>query len=129
MTLSRQRRPWSLHRVCKTLCARVQVSSGASHDLQEATRIARHVVTQCGFSDAIGPVHVGEKASADLQRRVDGEMGRLLREAHARVTALLARPRLGLEGVGSTAGRRARSGLRRRAGGEVWRLLRRHTCA
>ncbi len=76
------------------------MSSGASHDLQEATRIARHVVTQCGFSDAIGPVHVGERASADLQRRVDGEMGRLLREAHARVTALLARPRLGLEGLG-----------------------------
>ncbi|KAK9837152.1 hypothetical protein WJX81_006501 [Elliptochloris bilobata] len=73
-----------------------QVSTGASQDLQQATRIARMAVAECGMSEAIGPVYVergggaGPPASADLQRRVDGEVGRVLHEAHARVTVLLA---------------------------------------
>ena len=75
--------------------ALVQVSTGASQDLQQATRMARMAVAECGMSEAIGPVYVergggsGAPASSDLQRRVDGEVGRMLREAHARVTALL----------------------------------------
>lgn len=75
-----------------------QVSTGASSDLQQATRIARMAVAECGMSEAIGPVYVERgdgarhPASADLHRRVDSEVSRVLREAHARVTALLARP-------------------------------------
>lgn len=77
--------------------ALVQVSTGASQDLQQATRMARMAVAECGMSEAIGPVYVergggaGAPASSDLQRRVDGEVARMLREAHARVTALLVR--------------------------------------
>ena len=72
-----------------------QVTSGASSDLQHATRIARMAVAEWGMSEAIGPVYVDSgrhPASADLERRVDSEVGRVLREAHARVTSLLARP-------------------------------------
>lgn len=75
----------------------MQVSTGASQDLQQATRMARMAVAECGMSEAIGPVYVergggaGAPASSDLQRRVDGEVARMLREAHARVTALLVR--------------------------------------
>ena len=75
----------------------MQVATGARQDLLEATRMARMAVAECGMSEAIGPVYVergggaGAPASADLQRRVDGEVGRMLREAHARVTALLVR--------------------------------------
>ena len=78
--------------------AATQVSTGARQDLKQATRIARMAVAECGMSEAVGPVFVergggaGAPASADLERRVDGEVGRMLREAHARVTALLVQP-------------------------------------
>lgn len=54
------------------------------------------------MSEAIGPVYVNSgrhPASADLERRVDSEVGRVLREAHARVTSLLARPHNPFAGV------------------------------
>ena len=33
-----------------------QVTTGARSDLQRATRWARHMVAECGMSDAIGPL-------------------------------------------------------------------------
>ena len=36
------------------------VTSGAASDIQQATRLARAMVTRWGFSDAIGPVDYGE---------------------------------------------------------------------
>jgi cell division protease FtsH len=36
------------------------VTSGAASDIKQATRLARAMVTQWGFSDAIGPVDYGE---------------------------------------------------------------------
>lgn len=72
------------------------ITSGARSDLQQATALARHMVSECGFSDAIGPVFVGDdargrwRASHDTERAVDSEVRRLLTESYARVTALLS---------------------------------------
>ncbi|KAK9803020.1 hypothetical protein WJX72_001842 [[Myrmecia] bisecta] len=67
-----------------------QVTSGASSDLQQATRTARGMVMQYGMSDEIGPVYVsGDNTSSETEKKVDAEVGRMLREAYARVQELL----------------------------------------
>lgn len=65
------------------------VTTGASSDLQTATELAQYMVSSCGMSDAIGPVHIKERPSSELQSRVDAEVVKLLREAYDRVKALL----------------------------------------
>jgi ATP-dependent metalloprotease len=91
------------------------VTSGARSDLQQATSLvsspvaqvagrrdshgpipqARHMVTECGMSDMIGPMYVAEssssryKASAETDKAVDEEIRRLLRESYERVRTLL----------------------------------------
>ena len=69
--------------------APVQVTSGARSDFQQATREARHMVTECGMSEEIGPVFVENTESPDMRRRIDGEVSRILREAYHRVKTLL----------------------------------------
>lgn len=68
------------------------VTSGATSDLRAATRMARHMVEECGMSEEVGPVAVvpGEGASAEVRRQVDAEVGKLLKGAYARVQGLLA---------------------------------------
>lgn len=62
-----------------------KVSAGASNDLWQASRLARAMVTQYGLSPVIGPVAVSnDGVSADLQRKVDEEVGRLVGEAYKR---------------------------------------------
>ena len=71
----------------------LQVTSGARSDFQQATREARHMVTECGMSEDIGPVFVENTESPDMRRRIDGEVSRILRDAYARVkTLLVGRP-------------------------------------
>ena len=71
------------------------VTSGARSDLQQATALARHMVSECGMSDAIGPMYLADSASgrfkpsADTERAVDEEVRRLLKEAYDRVRLLL----------------------------------------
>ncbi|VAH61750.1 unnamed protein product [Triticum turgidum subsp. durum] len=65
------------------------VTTGARNDLHTATELAQYMVSNCGMSNAIGPVHVKERPSVDMQSRIDAEVGRLLREAYERVTHLL----------------------------------------
>ena len=73
------------------------VTSGARSDLQQATALARHMVGECGFSDAIGPVFVGAdgahgrwRVSPATERAVDEEVKLLLTDSYARVKALLS---------------------------------------
>ncbi|KAG0554814.1 hypothetical protein M758_12G123800 [Ceratodon purpureus] len=66
-----------------------QVTSGARSDLQQATALARHMVTECGMSDEVGPVFVDQKLSGDFQKSIDAEVVRLLKEAYERVKKLL----------------------------------------
>ncbi|WP_414677860.1 ATP-dependent zinc metalloprotease FtsH [Longimicrobium sp.] len=80
-----------------------RVTTGASGDIQQATRIARRYVTQWGLSEAVGPVAIAESEQEvflgrDLGSRrevsektaelVDAEVARVLNEAldAARVT-------------------------------------------
>nr|QKY65080.1 chloroplast ATP-dependent zinc metalloprotease FTSH11 [Passiflora auriculata] len=65
------------------------VTTGASSDLHTATELAQYMVSNCGMSDAVGPVHITDRPSSDMQSRIDAEVVRLLREAYDRVKALL----------------------------------------
>ncbi|KAL9372191.1 hypothetical protein Peur_034435 [Populus x canadensis] len=65
------------------------ITTGASSDLHTATELAQYMVSNCGMSEAIGPVHIKERSSSEMQSRVDAEVVKLLREAYDRVKALL----------------------------------------
>ncbi|KAK4770269.1 hypothetical protein SAY87_030801 [Trapa incisa] len=65
------------------------ITTGASSDLQTATELAQYMVSNCGMSNAIGPVHIKERPSAEMQSRIDAEVVKLLREAYDRVKAML----------------------------------------
>ncbi|EOA15169.1 hypothetical protein CARUB_v10028550mg [Capsella rubella] len=67
------------------------ITTGASSDLSQATELAQYMVSSCGMSEAIGPVHIKERPSSDMQSRIDAEVVKLLREAYERVKSLLKR--------------------------------------
>ena len=60
---------------CCTCCCALQVSSGATDDLRQATNMARHMVMQCGLNDAVGPVFIEDGdmkgLSEGLRQQVD----------------------------------------------------------
>ena len=70
------------------------VTSGASSDIQQATRIARAMVTKFGFSEQVGIVYHGgdtgeEHASDETRANIDAEVKKLTDAAYARTKALL----------------------------------------
>ncbi|KAK1268780.1 hypothetical protein QJS04_geneDACA008166 [Acorus gramineus] len=65
------------------------ITTGASTDIHSATELAHYMVSNCGMSDAIGPVYIKEKTSSQMQSRIDAEVIKLLREAYDRVKVLL----------------------------------------
>ena len=67
------------------------VTSGASSDLQQATKIAHRMVTQFGMSDKVGKVFVGDETSGATKGTIDAEVRRLTDESYARARALLAK--------------------------------------
>ncbi|CAH2070149.1 unnamed protein product, partial [Thlaspi arvense] len=67
------------------------ITTGASSDLSQATELAQYMVSSCGMSEAIGPVHIKERPSSEMQSRIDAEVVKLLREAYERVKSLLKR--------------------------------------
>lgn len=72
------------------------VTSGARDDLKQATKVARHMVLECGFSETLGPVFIdpeGAKFSSETMRKSDAEVVKLLREAYERVRKLLKKVR------------------------------------
>ena len=90
-----------------------EVSTGAQNDLQRATDLVRHMITQYGMSEALGPAvldmvtggtYLGEASavvrrefSEDTARRIDAEIQNLLRLAEARVQDTLSAYRQALE--------------------------------
>ncbi len=89
-----------------------KVTPGAAQDIQQATNIARRMVTQFGMSDAIGPIAVGDREQEIflgrevLQRReisdstaklVDEEVKRILTNAFADATRILTERRVALD--------------------------------
>jgi cell division protease FtsH len=90
------------------------VSTGAHDDLQRASDLARHMVTQYGMSDALGlgtfersrqPLFLngpstGEREyGEDTARMIDVEVRRLLETAHDRVRTTLTEKRGALEAL------------------------------
>jgi cell division protease FtsH len=89
------------------------VSTGAQNDLQRATDMARHMITQYGMSERLGHVtfdtprqsalpgvpEVPRQATYSEQtaQLIDQEIGKLIEEAHARVARTLTEKRATLE--------------------------------
>ncbi len=107
-------------------------SSGAANDLQQATNIARRMVTEWGMSDAVGPMSLSDQGpvflgedmmqsksySPDTAALVDDEIRRILRGAEDECRNLLTTYRNGLDLI-------ARALLEHESisGDEVYRLL------
>jgi cell division protease FtsH len=81
-----------------------KVTTGAAQDIQQATDLARRMVTQFGMSDVIGPIAIGDREAEIflgrevMQRReisertaevVDQEVKRILGEAFGRARDIL----------------------------------------
>jgi len=71
------------------------VTTGASSDLEHATRLARAMVTRYGMSERIGQVAIayedgGSILSGETRALVEAEVKRLLTSAHDRARAVLA---------------------------------------
>jgi cell division protease FtsH len=91
------------------------VSTGAQDDLERATDMARHMVTQYGMSDRLGQVTFDSpRAGAFLQvadapvrrsyseetaKLIDEDIARLIRDAHARVRRTLTDKRPALDAL------------------------------
>ena len=81
------------------------VTTGASNDLERATKIAREMVTRYGMSEELGTQVFGEAQhevflgrdyaqkndySAETAKRIDDEIERIMREAHDRAREVLS---------------------------------------
>lgn len=88
------------------------ISSGAANDLEQATRLAKMMVTQWGMSDVIGPVHfrIGSEHpflgyeltqerdfSEDTAKKIDEEVRRIIGSAEERTDRVLRENREALE--------------------------------
>lgn len=81
-----------------------QITTGARSDLQQATAIARHMVSECGMSESVGPIFIAmddQRPSQEIQRTIDAEVVRLLKEAYERVKALLKKHESDLHALAS----------------------------
>ncbi len=82
------------------------ITSGASSDIEQATKLARAMVTQWGFSDELGRVAYGENqqevflghsvaqqknVSEATAQKIDVEIRRLIDEAYASATSILTK--------------------------------------
>src|ERR1700694_1580282 len=89
-----------------------KVTTGAAQDIQQATNIARRMVTQFGMSDVIGPIAVGDREQEIflgrevVQRReisdrtaqlVDEEVKHILTHAYSEATRILTERRAALD--------------------------------
>lgn len=91
------------------------ISTGAQNDLQRATDMARHMITQYGMSERLGHVTFDSPRAgaflnvADLPpraayseqtaQRIDEEIGKLIADAHARVQRTLTQKRATLDAL------------------------------
>jgi cell division protease FtsH len=80
-----------------------KVSSGASSDIQYATKLARNMVTKWGMSDKLGPLQYEESqegylgmgqtartmGSSETNKLIDAEIRQLVDGAHKRATEIL----------------------------------------
>ena len=89
-----------------------KVTSGAASDIEQATKLARMMVTRWGLSDELGTVAYGENQdevflgyqvsrqqniSEETSRKIDGEIRRLVEAGYAEATQILTEKRADLE--------------------------------
>lgn len=81
-----------------------KVTSGASSDIKQATKMARAMVTEWGMSDEIGPIFYGGEnqdlylgqsgdskgKSEEMNKLIDSEIKKLVTEAHDLATKILS---------------------------------------
>ena len=86
------------------------LNSGASGDIQQATNLARAMVTQWGMSEALGPLLYGEKEemsmfaqrqnmSEETAQLIDQEIRRLVTEGQQKAWEVLSAHRTELEAI------------------------------
>jgi cell division protease FtsH len=93
---------------------RNKVTAGAASDIEQATKIARHMVTQWGMSDELGPVGYSENqqeiflghsvtqsknVSEATAQTIDREIRRIVEEGHGLARSTLAENRHHLERI------------------------------
>ena len=91
---------------------REKVTSGASHDIEQATKLARAMVTRLGFSEVLGTVAYGENqdevflgmsvarqqnVSEATAQKIDSEIKRLVGAGHDEARQILEERRADLE--------------------------------
>jgi cell division protease FtsH len=91
-----------------------EVTTGASNDLERATKVARAMVTQYGMSEKLGPLIFGEKDelvflgkeigeqrnySEEIARQIDREVRRIIETAYNTAVQLLQENRAKLEEI------------------------------
>ncbi len=90
------------------------ITSGASNDIQQVTRMARNMVTQLGMSDKLGMMAYGQKEemiflgreiseqrdySELVAQQIDAEVRKLVDEGYAEAVAILKKHRKELDAV------------------------------
>ena len=109
-----------LNELCHLLGGRVaesivlgDISTGASNDLERATKIAHDMVVKYGMTDAVGPINYSDadevflgrdftskqNYSEELASKIDKEVRRILDEAYAKTESILKEHREELERV------------------------------
>ena len=93
---------------------REKVTSGAASDIEQATRLARMMVTRWGLSEELGTVSYGENqdevflgmsvsrtqnASEATVQKIDSEIRRLVEEGYKEATRILTEKRADLEAL------------------------------
>ena len=93
---------------------REKVTSGAASDIEQATRLARMMVTRWGLSEELGTVSYGENqdevflgmsvsrtqnASEATVQKIDSEIRRLVEEGYKQATKILTEKRADLEAL------------------------------
>ncbi len=89
------------------------ITTGASNDIERATKLARKMVSEWGMSDTFGLMSVGEGGeifvgrdyqkqlsySQDIASKIDLEVRKIIDEAHKRATEILSEKKAVLEKV------------------------------
>lgn len=76
------------------------VTTGASSDIQSATRIAYMMVTRAGMSEALGNIDLSSdyaRLSSETKQQIEQEVRRLVEEGRERATKLLTANRVQLD--------------------------------
>ncbi len=116
-------REFALNRICIMMGGRCaeevvfqQRTTGAGNDIEQATNMARKMVTEWGMSEKLGPLNYAggghevflgremtqkaDNCSEETAQLIDSEVGRIVNEQYARAVELLTAHREELEKVG-----------------------------